>query len=144
MIRHVPMLKHLPLKIILEEPQGAVTNAMCALASLHNSRMQVAQFSDPTPEQSLAEYFYNQAWTLLASSKQMLGHYTESDAIAALHLVSYSLLSRGLTDWRSMLEVACEWLSQTGITVDEDPKYAMSNMTSARQFALKATMVRLI
>jgi len=39
-----------------------------------------------------------------------------------------------------MLEVACEWLNQTGITIDENPKYTMSNMTSSRQFALKATM----
>jgi len=105
--------------------------------------MQVAQYSDPNPEQSLAQYFYSEAWARLATSKQTLGHYTESDAIAALHLVSYSLLSRGTTDWRNMLEVACEWLSQTGITVDENPKYTMSNMTSSRQFALKATMVRM-
>jgi len=106
--------------------------------------MQVAQFSDPGPEQNMAQYFYNEAWAHLANSKQTLGHYTESDAIAALQLVSYSLMSRGTTDWRYMLEVACEWLNQTGITVGDDPKYTMSNMTSSRQFALKATMVRLI
>src|ERR1700720_1422498 len=128
------------LQIILEEPQGAVTNAVCALASLHSSRMQIAQFADPNAEQSLAQYFYNEAWALLVNSKQALGHYTEYDAIAALHLVSYSLLSRGTTDWRSVLEVACEWLNQTGMTVDDNPKYTMSNMTSTRQFALKATM----
>jgi len=92
----------------------------------------------------MAQYFYNEAWAHLANSKQTLGHYTESDAIAALQLVSYSLMSRGTTDWRYMLEVACEWLNQTGITVGDDPKYTMSNMTSSRQFALKATMVRLI
>jgi C6 transcription factor Pro1 len=103
--------------------------------------MQVAQFSDPNPEANLAQYFYNEAWAHLANSKQTLGHYTESDAIASLLLVSYALLSRGTTDWRYMLEVACEWLNQTGITVDEQPKYTMSNMTSSRQFALKATMV---
>jgi hypothetical protein len=106
--------------------------------------MQVAQFSDPKPEHAFAQYFYNESWTHLANSKQTLGHYTDSDAIAALLLVSYSLLSRGMADWRYMLEVACEWLSQTGITVDENPKYTMSNMTSSRQFALKATMVRLV
>jgi hypothetical protein len=130
-------------QIILEEPQGAVTNAVCALASLHSSRMQVAQFADPNPEHAFAQYFYNEAWTHVANSKQTLGHYTDSDAIAALHLVSYSLLSRGTTDWRYMLEVACEWLNQTGLTVDEEPRYTMSNMSSSRQFAVKATMVRL-
>jgi len=143
MVCVIRMLKQPPKQNILEEPQGAVTNAVCALASLHHSRMQVAQFSNPTPEQSLAQYFYNEAWACLVTSKQTLGRYTESDAIAALHLVSYSLLSRGTTDWRPMLEVLCDWLSQTGITVDEDPKYTMSNLTSSRQFALKGTMVRL-
>jgi hypothetical protein len=43
-----------------------------------------------------------------------------------------------------MLEVACEWLNQTGITIDENPKYTMSTMTSSRQFTLKATMVGLV
>lgn len=105
--------------------------------------MQVAQFSDPNTEQSLAQYFYNEAWARIASSKQTLGHYTESDAIAAIQLINYAILSRGTTDWRSMLEILCEWLNQTGLAVDEDPKYTMSTMTNSRQFALKTTMVGL-
>lgn len=119
-----------------------MTSAVCALAALHHSRMQVATFSDHNPGQSMSQYFYNEAWTRLQASKHTLGHYTEHDAIASLHLLSYSLLSRGQTDWRYVLDVSCEWLSQTGLTMAEDPKFTMSNMTSSQQFILKTTMVR--
>ncbi|KZP31796.1 hypothetical protein FIBSPDRAFT_775867 [Athelia psychrophila] len=126
--------------IILEEPQGAVTSAVCALAALHHSRMQVATFADHSPGQSMSQYFYNESWNRLQASKSALGHYTESDAIASLHLLSYSLLSRGTTDWRYVLDVSCEWLGQTGILTEDDPKFAISNMTQSMQFILKWTM----
>lgn len=96
---------------------------------------------DPNPEQSFAQYFYNEASIRIQNSRQMRGHYTESDAIAAIHLISYSLLSGGNTDWRAMLEIACDWLGQTGLTISENPKFAMSNMSEAGKFALKTTMV---
>jgi hypothetical protein len=105
--------------------------------------MRIAQgleVHEPNPDSSYAQYFYNEAWNRLASSKQSRGHYTVADAIASLHLVSYSILSRGATDWRVMLEVACDWLGQSGITVNENPKYMLSTMTSAETFALKTTM----
>jgi C6 transcription factor Pro1 len=62
--------------------------------------------------------------------------------VAALQLVSFSLFSAGSTQWRPMLDIACEWLAQTGIIVDEDPKLTLRNMTSAGRFAAKTTMVR--
>ncbi|KAF7985733.1 hypothetical protein HWV62_2340 [Athelia sp. TMB] len=126
--------------IILAEPQGAVTSAVCALAALHHSRMQVATFADHSPGQSMSQYFYNESWTRLQASRSTLGHYTDNDAIASLHLLSYSLLSRGTTDWRYVLDVSCEWLGQTGIIAEEDPKYTISTMSQSRQFILKWTM----
>ena len=87
---------------------------------------------------SLAKEFHDQAVFQLANTR---GHHTATDAIAAIHLVSYSLLSGGKSDWRPMLEIACEWLGRTGIAQDEDPKYRLLTMTDAEQFAVKTTIV---
>lgn len=141
----IELKKNYSPQIILQEPQGPVTSAVCALASLHNERMRVAQgleTHESNPD-SYAQFFYNEAWTRLANSKQSRGQYTVADAIAALHLVSYSILSRGATDWRIMLDVACDWLGRLGIASNENPKYMLSTMTSAETFALKTTMVSL-
>lgn len=132
-------------QMIVQEPQGAVTNAVCALANLHFKRMRVARGIEPpdaNPDQSIAKYFHDEAYFQLVSAKQVRGHYNESDAIAALHLVSFSLLSGGATDWRPVLTVALDWLGQTGLVADESPRLAMFNMSFASQCALKIVMVR--
>jgi hypothetical protein len=128
--------------MIVQEPRGAVTNAVCALASLHYKRMRVAQgveAPDTNPENSVSRYFYNEAYFQLINAKQVR-HYTESDAVAALHLVSYSMFSGGLTDWRTVLTVALDWLGQTGLAGDENPRLAMLNMSFASRCAVKAVM----
>jgi hypothetical protein len=130
--------------MIVEEPRGAVTNAVCALAALHYRRMRIAQgleAPDPNPEHSMAKFFHDEAYYQLVNAKQLRGHYNESDAIAALHLVSFSLLSGGNTDWRTVLTVALDWLGQTGLAGDENPRLAMFNMSFASRCALKKTMV---
>jgi len=130
--------------MIVEEPRGAVTNAVCALAALHYRRMRIAQgleAPDPNPEHSMAKFFHDEAYYQLVNAKQLRGHYNESDAIAALHLVSFSLLSGGNTDWRTVLTVALDWLGQTGLAGNENPRLAMFNMSFASRCALKKTMV---
>lgn len=127
--------------LIVQEPQGAVTNAVCALASLHYARMRVAQgLEAPNLEHTTAKYFFGEALFQLTSTQQIRGQYSESDAIAALHLVSFSLFSGGTTDWQGVLDIALEWLAQTGITQDEDPKLALLNMNFAGQCAVKLTL----
>ncbi|KAF5337924.1 hypothetical protein D9758_013109 [Tetrapyrgos nigripes] len=129
--------------LIMQEPRGAVTNAVCALASLHFKRMRVAQgyeAPDPNPEHSAAKYFYDEAFFQVANAKRIRGCYNESDVIAALHLVCFSQLSGGATDWEPVLAMALEWLSQTGLPNDEDPKMTVQNMNTAAQVAVKCTM----
>lgn len=75
------------------------------------------------------------------NKKTMGGQYSHHDAVAAIYLVSFSILSGGSTNWTHMLEVACEWLSQTGIHEDQNPKLTLMNMSPAARFAAKATMV---
>lgn len=93
-----------------------------------------------TLENSRAIMFYDTAHAQLYRSRE--GVLTEGDANAALHLVGFSLFSGGVTDWRPMLDIANDWMVQTGITTHENPKLAMLNMSQAARAALKATMVR--
>lgn len=128
----------------MPEPRGAVTNAICALASLHYTRMQVAQgleAPDPNPEHSMAKYYYGEAYYQLASAKQLRGSHNESDVLAALHLVWYSQMSGGTTEWPLVLGIALEWLAQTGLPNDENARIAFSNMSPIGQLAVKCTMV---
>jgi hypothetical protein len=101
--------------LILQEPRGAVTNAVCALASLHYDRKRVAEgleAPDLNPDHSTARYFYDEAFYQLASAQAIRGHYNEADVIAALHLVYFSQLSGGAMDWRPALSIALDWITQ--------------------------------
>ncbi len=73
--------------------------------------------------------------------------------MAAIHLISYSLAVRGGmiagvnasvggTEWTPMLELACDWLAQTGMHVDENPRLFIMNMPLPAAYAAKVTMVR--
>jgi len=73
--------------------------------------------------------------------------------MAAIHLISYSLVVRGGvvaganasvggTEWTPMLELACDWLAQTGMHVDENPRLFIMNMSLPAAYAAKVTMVR--
>ncbi|KAF5382023.1 hypothetical protein D9615_004431 [Tricholomella constricta] len=129
--------------IILQEPRGAVTNAVCALASLHYTRMRVAQgleAPDPNPEHSNATYFHDEAYFQLETAKQLRGAYTESEAVAALHLVCYSQLSGGTTGWQPAFVVMCEWLTQTGLLTDENAAITLHTMSTTAQLLVKATL----
>ncbi len=75
------------------------------------------------------------------NSKTMNGRYTETDAITAVYLIAFSTLSGGSTNWTTMLEVACDWLAQTGIHEEQNPKLTLLSMSAAGRFAAKATMV---
>ncbi|KAJ7455229.1 fungal-specific transcription factor domain-containing protein [Mycena galericulata] len=130
--------------MIVQEPRGAVTNAVCALASLHYTRMRVAhglEAPDPNPEHSTAKYFHDEAYYQLHSAKQVRGTYSESDAIAALHLVWFSQLSGGTTDWQPVFAVACDWVAQqTDLLTNDNPRLALQNLTPAGQLIVKLTL----
>jgi len=71
--------------------------------------------------------------------------------MAAIHLISYSLAVRGGvvagvnasmggTEWTPMLELACDWLAQTGMHVDENPRLFIMNMPLPAAYAAKVIM----
>ncbi|KAG6910838.1 hypothetical protein DXG01_007153 [Tephrocybe rancida] len=128
--------------IIMQEPRGAVTNAVCALASLHYTRMRVAQgleAPDPNPE-NFAAYFHREACLQLETAKQARNPYTDSEAMAAVHLVCYSQLSGGTADWQPAFGVLCDWLTQTGLLSDENPAITLHAMSATAQILVKATL----
>jgi hypothetical protein len=130
------------IQLIVQDPQGPVANAISALAALHCNRIRMAHGLDapnPTLENSPAIRFYNTAHQQIYRNKQTM--LSESDANAAIHMLSFSLVSGGVTDWRPMLDIASEWLVRTGITTSDNPKLMMMNMNEASRLALKATMV---
>lgn len=129
--------------LIMQDPQGPVTNAVCALASLHYTQMRIAQgleAPDPNLDRSNARYFQGESYFQLASAKQLRG-YNESDAIAALHLICYAQLSGGTTDWQPVLTIACDWLTQTGLPKDDNPKLTYRNMSPTAKLAVRATLL---
>lgn len=130
-------------KVVSQYPQGPLTNAICALASLHNMQIRAARGLEPlnsTLENSPAIIFFDTAHAQLYKSRE--GVLTEDDANTALHLLGFSLFSGGVTDWRPMLDIANDWMVQTGMSTHENPKLAMMGMSQAARVALKATMVR--
>ena len=129
------------MKLLLQEPQGAVTSAICALASLHYNRIRVAhglQVPEPGLAHMQAQMFYE---TAKARLYERMARPREPDAIAALQLLSFSVLSGGTTDWRPMLDYACTWLAQTGLAANDNPKLTLLNMSGAAQVGFKVTMV---
>jgi C6 transcription factor Pro1 len=132
-------------QLIVNERHGAVTSSLCALATLHLGRERLAQgLQSPdisAAQRSNAKMFYEDALFQLAQKKQMQGQYDETDAFASLQLVSYSLFSGGAVEWQPILAIAHEWLSQTGILEDEDPRFALTKMSVVGQFVVKMTVV---
>jgi hypothetical protein len=98
---------------------------------------------DPHPEHSTAQYFHDEAYFQLANAKQVRGSYNESDAIAALHLVWFSQLSSGATNWQPVFAIACDWVAQqTDLLSNDNPKLAMGSLSPAGQLIVKLTLVR--
>ncbi|KAF7355806.1 Zn(2)-C6 fungal-type domain-containing protein [Mycena venus] len=130
--------------MILQAPRGAVTNSVCALASLHYTRMRTAQGLEAPEENSeytTAKYFYDEAYFQLHNAKQLRGPYSESDAIAALHLVWFSQLSGGATDWQPVFAFACGWVAQqTDLLTNDNPKLALQSLPVAGQLIVKLTL----
>ena len=144
-------------QVVLREAigAGALTDALCAIASRQHAKTQ-RRASLPADagliEETQSHLFFNQgAYQLDAARRQ--GRCTQAEAMAAIHLISYSLVVRGGvvagpnasvggTEWTPMLELACDWLAQTGMHVDENPRLFIMNMPLPAAYAAKVTMVR--
>ncbi|KAK0229297.1 fungal-specific transcription factor domain-containing protein [Armillaria nabsnona] len=132
-------LTNLTYTMIVQEPRGAVTNAVCALSSLHLTHMLFAQ-GLKAPEHSTAQHFYDEATFQLASGKQAKSRYAESDVLAALYLLCFSQMAGCTNDWRPILAIAIEFIAQTGLPTGENLKVVFANMSTSSQLIVKCTM----
>ena len=136
---------------------GPLTDALCAIASRQYAKAQRrASLPDANliVEDTQSQLFFNQGTYQLDAARRQ-GRCTQAEAMAAIHLISYSLAARGggvagananvrSTEWTPLLELACDWLVQTGMHVDENPRMFIMNMPLPAAFAAKVTMVRVI
>lgn len=126
---------------VISEPQGAVTNCICALVDLYTTRMRIARGLDP-PDTNLdqALYLRLEAVNQLQTSVKVHG-WKDNDGIAALHLVTFSQLSGGLVQWEEPFLMLCDWFDQTGLPSSEDPWARFNVLSLPTQTLVKAVMV---
>ncbi|KAF9007574.1 fungal-specific transcription factor domain-containing protein [Cyathus striatus] len=130
-------------RAISEDPRGAVAFAICALADLYSSRMRVRQGLEApslNPQHSQPMYLQQEAMHLLTNNKTIRGVWTDNDAIAALHLVSFSQLCGGQAEWETPFRILCEWLNQTALHVSENPQPIFNSMSPTTQTLVKAVL----
>ncbi|KAI0303579.1 fungal-specific transcription factor domain-containing protein [Multifurca ochricompacta] len=141
--------------VVTREPMnaGALTDAMCAIASRQYAKAQRRASLPDTNlnvEDTQSQLFFNQGAFLLDAARRQ-GRCTQAEAMAAIHLISYSLAERGGviaganarvggTDWTPFLELACDWLAQTGMHVDENPRLFIMNLPLPAAYSAKVTM----
>lgn len=115
-----------------------MTNAICALASIHHTLMLKSigkDVEDPELSTSLPRRFFDQASEQIMASKAQNGAYTALDATAALQLVSFSLLVGGVRGWENALQIAGDWYEKTGVVNHENPLRAMWELNLTAKFA---------
>lgn len=144
-------------QLLRSEPLGVLTNASCALASLHNKTLRVSRMleqPDPVPQQSTATQLYDRAFWLLANKTNAISasleqpstsvgekpNYSVSEVLGALHCVAYFLMQGGIGEWSTPLTAARYWLEKTAESA-EDPKKMYLSMSEAERLAVKMTIV---
>lgn len=128
---------------VLNEPQGAVSLAICALADLHLKQLRVAQGLEApsqTPDNSSTSYLRLEALSRLEINKNSQRGWTDNDALAALHLISLSQLSGGTSDWETPFDILIQWLHQTNLRVAENPWLTFLSLPLTAQLNVKATL----
>ena len=90
----------------------------------------------------MAKTYYENARWQLGNARNLQGQYSDTDAIAAILLVRYTLLTGGNRNWQVELEVACDWLAATRIHEEQNPKLTLMNMSAISKAAAKTTIVR--
>ena len=133
---------------MLGEPRGAVTLAICALADLHSKQMRVSQGLEalnPSMESSTTTYLRQEAFFKLENNKNTDGSWSDNDAIAALHLVSFSQLSGASIDWEIPFNILSQWLMQQNLVQSNsgNPWMAFLALSPLAQILVKATLVSL-
>ena len=132
------------MQTVMQEPRGAPSYAIYALADLHLTQMRISQGLEApqSGQASTAHYMYQEALFKLKANRDNGNGWGESDAIAALHLVSYSQLSGGSADWQEPFDILCAWLLQSNLSLaGENARAILQSMSVASQLLVKLIMV---
>ncbi|KAJ2926860.1 hypothetical protein H1R20_g10251, partial [Candolleomyces eurysporus] len=129
-------------RVMSQEPRGAPTFAIYALGDLHLTQLRIAEgLEAPQSGGSSAHYLYQEALFKLKANRDNGSGWSESDAIAALHLVSYSHLSGGSADWQEPFDILCAWLLQSNLSLaGENMRTIFLSMSDASQLLVKLIM----
>jgi len=138
-------LTHYTYSAVVGEPRGAVTLAICALADLHSKQIRVSQGLEAvnsSMESTTTTYLRQEAFFKLENSKNTDGTWSDNDAIAALHLVSFSQLSGGGMDWEAPFNILSQWLMQQNLVQSnsENPWMKFLALAPLAQLLVKATL----
>ncbi|TFK99425.1 hypothetical protein BDV98DRAFT_605968 [Pterulicium gracile] len=127
-------LNELTYSLILQDPNGCLATTISALATCHEARIH-------GDEQKLhiSRRLYDEACQQLSSSR-MLSPYSEYQAFAAIHLISYSIFSGSSVSWRWSFDVLVEWVSHTGILNQDQPSLALQAASKATRSAILLTL----
>ncbi|KAG2017763.1 hypothetical protein CC2G_007246 [Coprinopsis cinerea AmutBmut pab1-1] len=129
--------------VVYQDTRGAPAYAIYALADLHQTQMRISQgLEAPQSNQaSTANYLYQEALFKLKSNRDNGNGWGESDAIAALHLISYSHLSGGSADWQEPFDILCSWLLQSNLSVaGPNSKAIYQSLTGPSQLLVRMIM----
>lgn len=96
-------------------------------------------------ESSTTTYLRQEAFFKLENNKNTEGTWSDNDAIAALHLVSFSQLSGASIDWELPFNILSQWLMQQSLVQSNsgNPWMAFLALTPLAQILVKATLVSL-
>lgn len=118
--------------------------AVCALADLHMKQLRVSQGLDlpsQSTDHSSTSYLRMEALQRLEINRNAQHGWSDTDALAALHLISLSQMSGGNSDWETPFSILCQWFLQTNLHLAENPWVAYRSLTPTGQLNVKATLV---
>ncbi|KAI0091027.1 fungal-specific transcription factor domain-containing protein [Irpex rosettiformis] len=139
--------------ILQRDPHGPLKHALCALASLHSTKLQMNGFDEENftggSARPMHKRYFDQGHLLLEQRRSQSGagagsmgtrQYPEDDAIAAVFLIGYYTMVSGGRNWLALLEIAYEWFAQSGLVEEQNPKLKLWNMSDVQRIAVKAVM----
>ena len=96
-------------------------------------------------ESSTTTYLRQEAFFKLENNKNTDGTWSDNDAIAALHLVSFSQLSGASIDWEIPFNILSQWLMQQNLVQSNsgNPWMTFLALSPLAQILVKATLVSL-
>ncbi|KAI0322117.1 fungal-specific transcription factor domain-containing protein [Amylostereum chailletii] len=137
--------------ILVKEPEGPLQSVLCAISELHSSTVVASDSPNASSvvyrENPVSRFYYDEALSRLEQARHD-GPLSTGHALAALHMITYCLATtggttqggRGTTRWMRLLEIACDWVTQTGLLMDENPRLALHNRSVEHALAVKLTM----